>query len=162
MTSYPLVVRNNLAISLRVFMLVFLAGVALMSYIAIRDGAPQPKQLWPLIISAFWAAGLLGLEYSLNQESSVVRIDSRGTILVERGKAFRREKHRVKRARFWIEVTEDSEGAPYFNLMMDAPGGDMAVKEGHSRVRLEALQQRLEMAITPPPASSSPSPSRGV
>lgn len=148
MTHYPLVVRNNMAIGLRCFMLAFLTGVALMTYVALRDGPPAPDKWWPLIMLAFWAAGLLGLVHSLNQESSIVRITRPGSIHVTRGKAFRREEHWVGRARFWIEDGTDSDGASYFNLMMDAPGGKMTVKEGHRRARLEALQQRLEAALS--------------
>jgi hypothetical protein len=147
-TSYPLVVRNNVALYLRGFMLAFLTGVALITYIALRDGPPEPHKWWPLAMVAFWACGLFGLVHSLNQETAVIRISNPGGVHVRRGKAFRTEQHRVARARFWIEDTRDGEGDPYFKLMMDAPGGKLAVKEGHSRPRLEALQQRVEAAVS--------------
>jgi hypothetical protein len=148
MTEYPLVVRNNVALYLRCFILAFVAITAVITYVAGRDGPPEPHHWWPLALLSFWACGLFGLVHSLNQETSVIRVTNPASIHVTRGKAFRREEHWVHRARFWIEDTKDSDGDPYFKLMMDAPGGKVTVKEGHSRPRLEALQNRLDAAVS--------------
>lgn len=147
MTQYPLVVRNNVPLVLRGFVLCFLGGVALMTYVALRDGPPEPEKWWPLIMLAFWASGLFALVHMFNQEVGVLHITNPASIHIERGKAFRREEHWLPQARFWIEDTKDSDGDPYFKLMMDAPGGKLTIQESHSRARLEELQQRIEAAV---------------
>jgi len=63
----------------------------------------------------------------------------------------------VKNPRFWIEDSSDSKGAPLFKLMLDvsnvAPqsrhdmkvtSDSVAVREEHSRPRLERLLRRIE------------------
>lgn len=64
----------------------------------------------------FWLVGIFALIWSLNQETSVVRIASNRSIHVERGKAFRRQRLWTDHARVWIDETTDSEGDPYFKL----------------------------------------------
>jgi hypothetical protein len=147
-SDYPLVVKNKTPLYARVFMLLFVGGVALITYVALRDGAPAPQRLWPWIMAAFWASALFGLWWAMNQEVCQLTIKGPGSITVTRGKAFRREEHWIDRARFWIEDTKDSDGDPYFKLMTDAPGGKLTVKEGHSRTHLEGLQQRIETAVS--------------
>lgn len=147
MSKYPIVVRNRVALFYRGFMLAYITGVALATYAALRHGPPEPGKWWPLIMLVFWAAGLGGLLWSLNVETSVVRVASNRSIHVERGKALRRKEFWTDRARFWIKEQEDSEGEGYFSLMMDAPEGPLAVSEGHQRKRLEELQARLEEAL---------------
>ena len=137
--AYPFVVKNRTALFVRGFMNVFLIGCALITYMIIRDN-PEPHRWAPLIMLAFWACGLFGLVHALNQETSEVQITSPGSIHIRRGKAFRRQEHWTDRARFWIEDTKDSDGDPYFKLWMDAPGGKLAVSEGHQRAQLEKTQ----------------------
>lgn len=148
MTAYPLVIRNYVPLVLRGFMLAFVGIVVLITYVALRQGPPEPQKWWPLALLSFWACGLFGLVHALNQEAGVIRITGPGSIHIERGKALRREDHWLPRARFWIEDTKDSEGDPYFKLMMEAPGGPLAVREGHRRQRLEALQRQIEAAVS--------------
>ncbi|NUT01016.1 MAG: hypothetical protein HOP96_08590 [Sphingomonas sp.] len=147
MSQFPIVIRNRVVLFYRGFMLAFVGTVALVSYAALRDGPPEPGRWWPLIILLFWTVGLAGLAWSLNQETSVVRILGNRSIQVERGKAFRRHDLWTDRARFWIEETKDSDGDPYFKLMMDAPGEPLAVREGHQRPVLERLQSEVEEAL---------------
>lgn len=145
--TYPLVIRNTVPLFNRGFMLLFFGTAVLITYVAARDGPPQPDKWWPLIMLAFWFAGIFGLWWSFDQEAAVIRITNPGSIHIWRGKAFRREEHWTDRARLWIEDTKDSEGDPYFKLWMDAPGGKLTIKEGHRRVALENLQARVEAAI---------------
>jgi hypothetical protein len=147
MSKYPLVIRNRVAWFYRGFMVIWLGTVALASYAALRDGPPEVGRWWPLIMLVFWAVGLFALAWSLNQETSVVRITSNRSIHIERGKAFRRQEHWADRTRLWIEDTEDSDGDPYFKLMMDAPGGPLTMREGHQRELLEFLQAEVEAAV---------------
>ena len=91
MVEYPLVIRNNVPLYQRCFMLAFLLGVALITYVCLRDGLPEPHRWWPLILSAFWLCGLFGLLHAFNQELPVIRITSAGNILISRGRGFRRE-----------------------------------------------------------------------
>lgn len=147
MSEYPIIVRNRVAWFYRGFMIVWLGGVALATYAALRDGPPEPGRWWPLIMLAFWAMGVFALAWSLKQETSVVRIESDGSILIVRGPALRRTQCRTDHARFWIEDTQDSEGAAYFRLMIDAPGGKLAAREGHGRGELERLLAQVQSAM---------------
>ena len=147
MSKYPLVIRNRVAYFYRGFMAAWLGTLAMATYAALRDGPPQPDKWWPLFLACFWLVGLFGLYWSLDQETSVVRIRSNRSIHIARGKAFRRRELWTDRARFWIEDTKDSEGDPYFKLMMDAPGGTLVVREGHQRRYLEELQRRVETLL---------------
>ena len=147
MARYPIIIRNRVVLFYRGFMLAFVATVALATYAALRDGPPEPGKWWPLFMLVFWAAGLGGLVWSLNQETSVVRVTGNRSIHIRRGKAFRRHDLWTDRARFWILDDKDSEGDPYFKLMMDAPGGKLTVREGHQRPALELLLAELEAAL---------------
>ena len=147
MSQYPLVIRNRVAWFYRGFMAAWLGAGALSTYAALRDAPPGPGKWSPLIILGFWAVGLFGLAWSLNQQTSVVRITSNRSIHVERGKAFRREQLWTDHARFWIEDTKDSDGDPYFKLWMDAPGGKLTIKEGHHRPELEELKGMAKAAV---------------
>lgn len=147
MTEYPLVIRNIVALYLRCFMLAFVAIDALITRAAFQHGPPEPDRWWPLILAGFWALGLCGLVHAMNQETSVLRVTRAGDLRLVRGKAFRRVEHHATAARFWIEETKDGDGDPYFKLMIDAPDGPLAVKEGHRRARIEALQRRVEAAL---------------
>jgi len=147
MSRYPLVIRNNVALFYRGFMTLWLGAVAIATFVALRDGPPEPGRWWPLIMLIFWAVGIGGLIWSFNQETSVLQIRSNRSIHIERGKAFRRKELWTDRGRFWIEETEDSDGDPYFKLWMDAPGGQLAVREGHQRDKLESLKQEMESLL---------------
>jgi len=148
-SSYPLVVRNRVALFYRGFMIVWLGTLALATYAALRDAPPEPGKWWPLILTGFWLVGLFGLYWSLQQETSVVRVPGPKSIHVRRGKAFRRVDLWTDHARFWIEDTTDSDGDPYFKLWMDAPEGQLTAREGHQRAELEAIKLKLERAIRP-------------
>ena len=147
MSRYPLVIRNRVALFYRGFMTAWLGGLALATYAALRSGPPASDKWWPLFLAGFWLAGLFGLYWSFQQETSVVRIKSNQSIHIERGKPFRRQEFWTDRARVWIEDTKDSDGDPYFKLMMDAPGGVLPVREGHQREQLEQLQAEIESAL---------------
>jgi hypothetical protein len=147
MNEYPFVIRNKVPLYYRGMAILFLAGVALITSVALRDGPPEPHKYWPFIIACFWAAGLAFLWWAFEQEAAVVRVTSPSSIQVERGKALRRQEHWTTHARFWIEDAKDSDGDPYFRLWMDAPGGKLPVKEGHRRAVLEELQRAAEAAI---------------
>ena len=129
MSSYPLIVRNRIPLVYRGFMLLWLGGVALITYVALPDGPPEPQRWWPWFMAAFWAVGLFALAWALNQEVSVVRITNPQSIHIRRGKAFRRVEHWTDRARLWIDEEQDSDGDPYFKLKMDAPGGPLTISE---------------------------------
>jgi hypothetical protein len=145
--TYPLVVRNKVPMVVRGVLLVFLGFTALMTYLVIRDN-PEPRQWTPFIVLAFWVCGTRGFVHALNQEAIVIRITGPASIYIERGKAFQREERWTDRARLWIEDTKDNDGAPYFKLWMEAPGGPLVAKEGSSRRRLEGLQRAIEVAAS--------------
>lgn len=148
-SEYPLIIRNRAPLFFRGFMLVFLSMTAIITYVSVRDRPPSgagPFLFYILLV--FWAVGLSALAYSLNQEASVVRVTDPRSIHVRRGGAFRRRDLWTDHARFWIEETSDSEGLPYFKLLMDAPGGSLAVQEGSSREYLETLEAKIGAATS--------------
>ena len=147
MTRYPLVVRNKVPLFYRGFMLIFVGMTLLMFHTAASGKSVPPDKWWPYILGTFLLVGISASWWALKQEAGVVRFLGPGSIEIERGMPLRRERHRVSRARLWIEDTQDSEGDPYFKLLLDAPGGKLVVQEGHDRQSLERMQERLEGAI---------------
>lgn len=147
MSKYPLVIRNRVAFFVRGFMVVWLVGVALITYAALRDGPPESGHWWPFILAFFWLVGLAGVYGSFQNETSTVRIESDRSIHIDRGKPFARQQLWTDKAAFWIEKTKDSEGDPYFKLMMEAPDGPLSVREGHDRSRLEAILAEVQDAL---------------
>jgi hypothetical protein len=147
-TQYPLVIRNRTPLFYRGFTIVFLGFVALITYVALRDGAPGAHKVWPWIMAVFWASGLFFARWAFSQEYPVIRIPGPGSIHIERGKAFRRQELWTDRARLWIEDTKDSDGDPYFRLWLDSPGRPLAIAEGHDRERLVAVQAKVEAAVS--------------
>ncbi len=147
MTDYPLVVRNGVPLFYRGFMLAFLGTAVLITWAAASGSTVEPDRWWPYIMALFLAVGAWGLAWTLNLEAGVIRITQPKSIHIKRGKAFRREDHWTDRARFWIEDGKDSDGDLYFKLKMDAPGGDLTIKEGHSRPALEKLLAEIDVAV---------------
>lgn len=147
MRRYPLVYRNRVVLFYRGFMIVWLGTVVAATIAAAGGDAGADGTWWPWFMAAFWLVGLWGLAWSLNQETSEVRITAPRSIHIRRGPAFRRAEHWTDRARLWIEDTKDSDGDPYFRLWMDAPGGKLAVREGHRRGGLEQALAEIEGAL---------------
>lgn len=129
-------------------LLIFGMGVV-MAALGLLDRTPQAiGWWWPVITIGFTAGGLFGLFHALNQEAVVLSVISPGSIAIERGKAFQRERRWADRASFRIKDTKDNDGVNVFELWMDAPGGPLCIAEGYSRRKLERLQQQLEDAIS--------------
>lgn len=149
MTEYPLVIRNRAPLFFRTVMVLFLCAVILMIAFAFRDGPPEPRAWWPLIVLAFIGGGLFGLFNAMNEECAVVRINGPNSITIERGPAFRRVQQWTDRARFWVKDRKDSDGVPYFELMMDTPGEEpLCIAQSPRRWRVEQLQARIEAAFS--------------
>jgi hypothetical protein len=155
---YPLVIRNNAPLQLRVFMGTFLAASLLVAYETMKAAPTAEGRWWPYIVILFVGVGACGLIWSLDREAAVIRITAPKSIHIQRGKAFRRSAHWTDRADLRIEDAEGTEG-PYFKLWMDAPGGPLVVAEGQSRSSIEAIKSRIEVAVEG--ADSQQAPPRG-
>lgn len=145
--AYPVIVRNRTPYFARGLMLLFVGFTAMFTYLGFRDRPADAGPYLPYIMLLFWLVGLGATLWSFNQEAAELRVTGPRSLHIRRGKAFRRVEHWTDHARFWIVEEKDSDGDPYFKLLMDAPGGKLTVAEGHYRPHLEQLQARIEAAV---------------
>lgn len=145
--------RNEMALWPRIFALVFLAMVAMFSWLAIRDGSPPG---WSsggmlLVLAAFWLFGLGFAAHAVNQPRVRIDIGDDGQVSVALGRVFRAEHCRYRAAELGpAELVEgsDDEGAPYFHARLRLPGrGSVDFAEGHHRGLCEQAVERFNAAL---------------
>ncbi len=144
--TYPLIVRNRSALLPRVFMLAFLGLLAVGTSAEIQREVAS-RVPWVLgVLALLWLCGTVGLVSGLRMETSELRINRPRSVSIRRRATFSRSDAWIDRGRLRIEEGEDNEGHPYFKLMLDAPGGPLCVREGHSRGALAAMQNQIQAA----------------
>ena len=146
MTSYPLIVRNRAPWILRGFMLFWMAALVAFTIAAAHEQTNVANWLLPYVLSLFWLAGGAALVAFFRMEIGVVIIDAPGRLRVCRGPFYRRTEDELPYLELRFVTDRDSDGDPYYKLMLTAPPRPLTVAEGHDRARLDLLQRVIEQA----------------
>jgi hypothetical protein len=146
---YPLVIANRVPLFYRAFTSLWLGGVALISWKAWSSHPPEATRYWPWILSGFWIVGLVAMRWAFSIEIGRLIVAGPGDAAIVRGPIFRRRRHVLTRLAPRLVDTVDGEGDPYHQLVVEAPGGPLIVREGHHRGRLVELGTRIEAAFQP-------------
>ena len=142
--------RNDKAVFLWGFMLVWLAMLAIMTYVAARDGVPQTgRWTWP-ILALFWLTGIAAARWAATFARVRVTLVAAGVIVCERfpfstiEKRYRSRDLTAPR----VEETKDSDGDPYYTCVLELPGGHaVTVAEGSHRPDVEAVFDHLKVSL---------------
>jgi len=144
--TQPIIIRNNAAIAVWVFMAVWMGMLCLFTYIFMRDGGiPDFGLLGPVFFGVFWLGGLGATAWALSQPR--IRVTIAGQRVVTRESwLWRARERRYDAAQLRVPellVDKDSDGDPYFKCLLRLPDGVLTVAEGHARPKLEAVCARL-------------------
>ena len=143
---------NNRPVFLWGFALVFLTFVAMMTWVLVRDGAPEGHSpLFLSIVMGVFALAGLGLCYWVSGLRRLrVEVDPEGSLFVTWWSPFRKEtRHVSAREVVGSEVVEerDSEGDPYFYRRVRLRDGvTLDLTESHSREACEEALRRFDRA----------------
>src|SRR5919199_1522206 len=149
----PVVLTNRIALFYRGFMALFLAGVALITWVAVRDRATLEGSEWlALVLLPFWLAGLFGCWWAFRQDTVRVEVTGPGRLELTRSTLFRSTRVEITATMIGqITVVEDrdSNGDPYFRGVLTAVGvGNVTISEGHRRASVENDVNRLRSALS--------------
>jgi hypothetical protein len=134
-------------------MVLWLGGLIVIQVLFVREGGfgQFPKIVEHLILGLFWLGGV-GAGAFFFRKPVIVLIGRDGELCVRKIWLWRR-------ATVWrgpaadltaleVRETRDSEGDPYFELTLSAPGAnDVVLVEGHDRTALMAAQARISAQI---------------
>lgn len=143
-------VRSNVAIAGWIFMAIWFGGVAMMTYVFLRDGGF--RQFNPLletgVVLLFWVFGLAGCAEMFSKPRTDLEIRDGGGVLVERW-LLRRSVTRfgpetLRTARLVRHA--DSDGDSYECRLTLADGRMTAVKQSPVREDIEALVEQIHAA----------------
>lgn len=144
--------RNNKAVGYWGIATAFLAVLIAMSYVLLRDGAPEgyPESLVMGLFLLFWAGGIGAAGYAYSHPRVEATVEP-GTVRVVRRYPLRTRRDvygpgDLGEAR--VVETKDSDGDPYFVLRLSTLSGDtIDLAEGHSREECDAALAGLEEAL---------------
>ena len=158
-----MIIRNKVAIIGWVFTTAFLVFCALITYILIRDGSSNiqidppsntnvyPHWFVPLIMLAFWIAGIAAAVYAWHIPIVRVSVLQKAAVLVELIYPLRTVKHvfsitEIQRAT--VIETKDSEGDVYFTCQFRANNGFLTtIAESSNQVVCERCCTQFNEAI---------------
>ncbi|GJL61271.1 MAG: hypothetical protein NPIRA03_41280 [Nitrospirales bacterium] len=148
--------RNNIAAFLWGFSAIFLALVAVMTFVFFRDGAPFGFS--PIIVTGamalLWIGAVGFTVYSASKHCLRVTFQSDSHIFIIWPFPFRKEERIVARnniAPATVVESTDDEGAPYFHARVPIQDGTMIdIAEGHHRASCEATCLRFNAILGQP------------
>ncbi|MDP2228872.1 MAG: hypothetical protein Q8J78_15500 [Moraxellaceae bacterium] len=149
-----LVLRNNKAMFLWGFAVVFTTMLALMTHVLVRDGAP--KGYSPLFMTGvflfFWC-GALGLaSWAMESCCTAVRVTADGNVHVLWRYPLRREQRWLDRQAVpaaAVFASTDDEGDPYFYARLTLGDGTIInLAEWHDREACEEICARFNAAVS--------------
>lgn len=148
---HSVVISNNKAVILWVFMAVWLAMLGCFTYIFVRDGGiPQVGMFGAPLIGFFWLCGLGCAGWAFSHPRIRVTISPRGVVTRESWawRVHERRYHASALSVPEVVVGTDSDGDPYFKCLLARPDGDpLTVAEAHARPAVEAVRLRLLSAL---------------
>jgi hypothetical protein len=148
-----LIFRNYKAAFLWGFMAVFMAFVALMTWVLFRDlSASKSQGLWQAVImSVFWIAGLGFSMFAAGRPCMTVVVQPR-TIRIVHRYPFSRKQHDVSYGELTsaqVVESRDSEGDPYFYARTSLKDGSrIDLFESHRREKCETVCANFNDAVS--------------
>lgn len=143
--------RNDKAVYVWGFMVVWLAMLAAMTYVFVRDGGFPGTGAWgPPVLGLFWLFGIGGARWAATYARVHVTLSIDGVLVRERYPFSSIEKRYRLRdlAAPRIEESKDSDGDPYYACVIELPGGGrVAVAEGSHRPDVEAVLAQLRTSL---------------
>jgi len=137
--------RNRIAWALWIFMGVWMAFLALMTFVLLRDG-PPPGYSWPTmwaVMFFFWTAGVAATAWATTHRTVRVDVADSGAIEVTWRSPFRVERRRVEAAdvpRAELISGRDSDGDPWFTCRITlADGAVVDLAESHDAASMERI-----------------------
>ena len=147
----PAVFRNNQAVAVWVFMLLWLAGLGCFTYVFVRDrGGPEVGVFSAPLLGLFWLCGVGIAAWAFRQPRIAVSVAAGGVLAREIWLWRVREGRYAAADVFVPEVAAgtDSDGDPYFKCLLRLPDDRvLTVAGGHQRPQVEAARQRLLAAL---------------
>ncbi len=148
-SAVPYVVKNNAALFPWLFMVTWMVGISVITWVAFRDalaGAPVTFRWMPLILAVFWLAGIGFSVWALRQKrlrvtfaAGRVEIVTRGPFRSMRWQGSIRDVIDAK-----LQEDTDSDGDPYFRCVLTMLGlQPLVIAEGHQRRTVEAIVDRI-------------------
>jgi hypothetical protein len=148
-----MVFRNRKAAFLWGFMAAFMALLAAMSYVLLRDGPPPGYSLEFLttVMGIFWIGGLGGCCFAASHPCVTVTVQPHSSVLITHSYPFRREQQDVPTDQVvsaGVVESPDDEGNPYFFARAKLIGGlSVDLFESHDRHRCESECARFNQAV---------------
>lgn len=146
-------IANRLAIAAWVFMALWLAFLALMTWV-LHSGGPHPSQpAWVQqgAIGLFWLIGLPASLQAFAEPMTRLRIyPDRSATITRRSLLAREEEHYPPSSIAAVEVRQgkDGDGDPIFRAtLVAADGRERLIREGPDVAVQEALAQRARVAL---------------
>jgi hypothetical protein len=145
--------QNRLAAFLWGFAAIWLTGLLAMTYVVLRDGAPDGTSVPTVVIIMvlFWIAGIGLAVYVSTKPCFSVTVEQGGCV-----SATWRYPHKVMRKLLpaasllpaAVIASRDSDGDPYFYARVNTVGGEpIDITEGHSRAACEQACERFNSAL---------------
>ena len=147
----PAVFRNNQAIAVWVFMVIWLGVLGCFTYIFARDGGfPDVSMFGPPLLGLFWLYGIGFAAWAFVRPRIAVSVTA-GRVLAREIWPWRVREGRHAAADVFVPdvvAGTDSDGDPYFKCVLRLPDDRvLTVAEGHERTRVEATRRRLLAAL---------------
>ena len=147
----PVVFRNNQAVAVWVFMVIWLSVLGCFTYIFARDGGfPDVNMFGPPLLGLFWLYGIGFAAWAFMRPRIAVSVAA-GGVLAREIWPWRVWEGRYAAADVFVPdvlAGTDSDGDPYFKCLLRLPDDRvLTVAEGHERTRVEATRRRLLAAL---------------
>jgi len=142
--------RNYTAAFIWGFTCFFVMGVAMMTFLLLRDGLPQgaPPLLSVAMAGVFWLGALVLAGFASTRCCTTVSLGPGETVTFVQRYPFNVSVHTFTIPELpgaSVVEREDTEGSPYFYARAVLPDGtQFDLSEGHDRLRCERTVERFE------------------
>jgi hypothetical protein len=149
--AHSTVFRNNQAVAVWVFMVVWLSILGCFTYVFARDGGfPDVGMFGPPLLGLFWLYGIGFAAWAFMRPCIAVSVAPGGVVAREIWPWRVRESRHAAADLSVPDVVAgtDSDGDPYFKCLLRlADDRVLVVAEGHARENVEAARRRLQAAL---------------
>lgn len=128
-------------------MSIWMSGISVFTWLFFRDGGFHQFDPWLErgVMALFWVFGVAGCGAMLGQPLTYVTFTA-GTVHVGQRWLLKHQQESFAINRLSapeIHQRKDSDGDPYYTLVLTAGGRDIVLKEGNDKPTLELLRTRL-------------------